>query len=186
MFDKVIRVLTVAPLMACLLLAGCLGIGSVFCDTGDIITGFFCLTILPLLAYPMQPVIPKFKDKGRDGQRDLAIVFAVVGYVIGTIYCLLFSKSREMLYIFLSYFVSGVLIFVSTALHLKASGHACGIIGPMMLAAFLHISWWWVYIPLYVIVMIASIKMKRHTPREFILGGLYPAIVTVAFSFILI
>ena len=75
---KIIRVLTVAPLMALLaMIAFYLVKPEVFPSTRNFILSIICLTVLPLTAYPLQPLIPGFKDQGREGQRNLAIVMAI-------------------------------------------------------------------------------------------------------------
>jgi Mn2+/Fe2+ NRAMP family transporter len=75
--SKIIRVVTVAPLMALLMLL-ILGSGdaSFFGGLLHFLLAVIFLTIFPVLAYPLQPFFPSFKDKGR-GQRTLANYFAV-------------------------------------------------------------------------------------------------------------
>jgi hypothetical protein len=51
---------------------------------GDIVLAVLSLMIIPVLAYPLQNVIPGFKGKGRDGQRKLAFIFTLFGYLAGT------------------------------------------------------------------------------------------------------
>ena len=49
---------------------------SEFYGAANYAVAILCLTVLPLLAYPLQPYIPRYKDQGRAGQRRLAIVMA--------------------------------------------------------------------------------------------------------------
>jgi len=168
---KIIRVATVPPIMASalfIILGAYRTLGFV-----DTLLGILFLGILPILSYPLQPFIPHYKDKGREGQRNLAIVFSVAGYILGCVLALIFEAPlNTVVFIYLDYLISGVLIAVFNKLfHLKASGHACGIVGPVAMLVY-----WGLYIPaavgavLTVFVFISSIKMKRHTFLQ-LLGG---------------
>ena len=152
----------------------------------DLLFTVLFLTVLPLLAYPLQPVIPHFKDKGRDGQRNLAMIFAVFGYVGGIIYSFAADSGLNLKMVFMTYLISGVMIlFSSKVLHFKASGHACGIAGPMALALVLGLWIWWIYLPLFIIVCATSVKMKRHTFPQFLVGGIIPVVVTAVLYILL-
>ncbi|MBE6685006.1 MAG: hypothetical protein E7592_05090 [Ruminococcaceae bacterium] len=168
---KMIRVATVPPIMASALFI----ILGVYKTLGlvDTLLGILFLGILPILSYPLQRFIPYYKDKGREGQRNLAIIFSVVGYILGCVLALIFDAPlNTVVFIYLDYLISGVLIAIFNKLfHLKASGHACGIVGPIAMLIY-----WGLYIPaavgavLTVFVFISSIKMKRHTFLQ-LLGG---------------
>jgi hypothetical protein len=173
---KIIRVATVVPVIALALLL------ILYFARPDIFNGplRFALSIvflvgLPLLAYPLQPVVPKFKDMGREGQRSLAMVAANLGYIAGIVFALFSDSSRDLLIIYLTYFLSGLLIVLfNKVLKLRASGHACGIVGPLVSLVYfcgpvalwgvivLAAAWW------------ASVTMKRHTHTELILGSILP------------
>lgn len=139
----------------------------------DALLGVFFIGILPVLSYPLQRFIPGFKGKGRDGQRSLAMVFSVAGYVIGCILAWIFNAPYTVILIYLDYLLSGILIAVFNKLfHLKASGHACGIVGPIAMLVYFGL-----FIPaaigalLTVLVFISSIKMKRHTFLQLVGGS---------------
>lgn len=169
---KIIRVATVPPIMASalfIILGAYRTLGLV-----DTLLGILFLGILPILSYPLQRFIPYYKDKGREGQRNLAIIFSVVGYILGCVLALIFDAPlNTVVFIYLDYLISGVLIAVFNKLfHLKASGHACGIVGPVAMLIY-----WGLYIPaavgavLTVFVFISSIKMKRHTFLQLVGGS---------------
>ena len=106
---KAIRVVTVAPLMALLLLALLFALRpSVFGNTLNLILAVFFLVVLPLLAYPLQPLVPGFKTKGRDGQRSLAMWMASLGYILGLVTVFFLPVSNYLLVIYLTYLISGV------------------------------------------------------------------------------
>lgn len=168
---KIIRVATIPPIMASLLFI-LLGAFSRL-DWIDAVLGVFFIGILPVLSYPLQRFIPGFKDKGRDGQRSLAMVFSVVGYIIGCILAWIFNAPYTVILIYLDYLLSGIMIAVFNKLfRLKASGHACGIVGPIAMLIYFGL-----YIPaavgalITILVFISSIKMKRHTFLQLVGGS---------------
>lgn len=175
-----VRKITVAPFMAAAML-----ITSWFCNPSifqnplSFWYSILFLTILPLMAYPLQKFIPGFKDKGREGQRSLAMIFAVMGYVLGCIVNGCFASTRELWIIYLEYLFSGILIFlVNKCFHLKISGHACGIVGPLALLITFHI--YAAIVPgiiLVILVYYSSLKTKRHTFLQLIGGSIVPIVV---------
>lgn len=179
---KTIRILTLAPVLAAvsllLLFRLCPNIFSNGCS--DLEWSLFFLGIMPLLGYPLQPFLPHFKNKGRDGQRHLAILMAVAGYLSGFLYTLIVPTTWHLLLIFLEYLISGALILLfNKGLKIKASGHACGVAGPLCyLCYFIGYKALWA-IPVIFLVYWSSLKMKRHTWSELILGTFIP-IVTLA------
>lgn len=170
-FYKIIRIATIPPIMtaALFIILGFYGIMNWL----DSLLGILFIGVLPVLSYPLQRFIPYYKDKGRDGQRNLAIVFSVAGYIIGCLLALIFKAPvNTVVFIYLDYLLSGILIALFNKLfHLKASGHACGIVGPIAMMAYFGL-----YIPaiigavLTVFVFISSIGLKRHTLLQ-LLGG---------------
>ena len=173
-FAKIVRIITVAPVMAMAALSVMFAVvPSVFGKWYLYAIAMLFLGVLPLLAYPLQPVIPHFKDKGREGQRTLAMIFAVSGYVLGCITNLFLSAPVSLWIIYLDYLISGILVLViNKAIGLKASAHACGVAGPTALVMYLGVNA--VLVPgiiLYLGALWASVKMKRHTWQQFIGGA---------------
>jgi hypothetical protein len=172
---KIARILTLAQLLAAFSLT-ILYIyrPDIYPTGGHFAYMLFYLGILPLLAYPLQPIVPKFKDKGRDGQRTLAMIFAVVGYVLSVVTCALTGASSAMWLIALEYLISGILILVfNKVLHIRISAHGCGSAGPIFLLLYFGL-----YAPaaimavLTVIAYVSSVKMKRHTVPQLVGGSL--------------
>ncbi len=181
-FCMAVRVATVSPFMAtalCLYLffsgAGMIGRGR------DLAAALICLAVLPLLAYPLQPLIPRFRDKGRTGQRDLAILFSVAGYLIGLVYAFAAGAGRGMQGLFLTYLLSGALmLLLNGVFKVRASGHACGVAGPWVFL-FAAMGWKALWaLPVYLLSGACSVYMKRHTPREWLLGSLISPVALLA------
>ena len=171
---KIIRILTVPPiLVSALLTAIYFAREATFRGIIDFLAAILCLAVIPSLAYVIQPLIPKYKDKGRAGQRSLAFITSAAGYVIGFAYAFVSGASEEFKFITAAYLFSVVLLLIFNKLfHLKASGHACGVLGPLLFAIY-FLGWTWA-IPCAAIavgVVWSSIRLTRHTPKELCLGG---------------
>ncbi len=171
-----VRVITVAPIMALLmLLILYFRVPLFFGGLPVFLLSVLFLVVLPLLAYPMQPLIKPFKDKGRDGQRTLAMIFAVAGYFLGCLFAAVLGAPQNVWFIFLSYMLSGLLVALfNKVFHFKASGHACGVSGPFMLLVYFGQPIGYIGFVVLVLVWLVSITMKRHTTAQFIVGALIP------------
>ena len=177
---KLVRVATVPSVAASVAVCAIYAYDARFIGgIANFILALFFLGILPMLAYPLQPCIPGFRGKGREGQRNLAMVFAFVGYLLGCIVNVFMSAPTFLWIFYLDYLLSGIGIIVfNKVFHLRASGHGCGVAGPIAALAYLGIyPALIVGIPIYAASFWASVKMKRHTPWQFIGGSLIPIAV---------
>jgi hypothetical protein len=135
------------------------------------------LVSIPLLAYPLQPFFRKFKDGGREGQRKLAMYFAVAGYVGGLIFAIASGANKDVLVIYIAYLISGSLVaLINKMLHFRASGHACGVAGPFLLLIYFGQPIGYLGIGVLVITWLASLYMKRHTWPQLLAGNMIPFI----------
>jgi hypothetical protein len=178
---KAVRIITVAPIMAAILIAVLYWQVPDFRNPYVLGISVLFLVAFPLLAYPLQPLIPGFKNKGREGQRNLAMLFAVIGYVVIVLIAVFINPSSVAWTIYLTYLLSAVLIaLLNKVIHLKASGHACGVAGPVLALI------WFVGInALYGLVFLglvywASIKTKRHKFVELLAGTIVPGCALAA------
>lgn len=171
---KFIRVLTVAPAMALVMLVALfVKEPSIFGSTLNFVLSIVFLVVFPLLGYPLQPLFKKYRDKGREGQRTLAMIFANVGYLLGCVSALILRAPKGYWIIYLSYLASVILIVVFNKLfHVKASGHACGVAGPFAILVYFGQLLGYIGIPILAVVCWASLKMKRHTPIQLVCGTL--------------
>ena len=175
-FAYAVRVVTVAPIMALVMLLVLYFRAPLF--FGSLIEFWLVvlfLVVLPLLAYPLQPLIKPFKNKGREGQRTLALIFAVAGYFLGCLFAALLGAPQNVWFIYLSYMLSGSLVALfNKAFHFRASGHACGVTGPFMLLVYFGQPIGYIGFAVLVLVWLVSLYMKRHTTAQFIVGALIP------------
>jgi len=167
----VVRIISIPPVLALFMSVSVfLGVGLPAHDLA-ILIGF--LSVIPALAYPLQPFIPGFKGKGREGQRKLAFVFTGLGYAIGSLCAFLAECHAITREIFLSYLISClILTLVNKVTPLHASGHAAGITGalifPLLYAAKALIPFCLIA---YLLILASSVGIKRHTLKEFLLGS---------------
>lgn len=171
---KWIRILT-TPQISAMILVSILAVRrkAIFHGIWDYGVSVFFLGIFPLLAYPIAHVIPAVRGMGRKGERQLAFVFCLLGYLILNIYGLCVCVDQRLSLLYEMYFFSGlILVSVNVFLHIKASGHACGITGPILLAGSL-MGWQWsaIFTVVFLLSAWASLTLERHTMREFILGS---------------
>lgn len=150
---------------------------SAFRHIGDLLVTVVTLALMPALAYPLAYAIPSIRKKGRAGSRSLAFVTSAVGYVVGTVYAFASGATADLKFIFCGYMIALVALTVfNKVFKMKASGHACGILGPLLYAVyFFGLAWLIPCIAVGAAVVWSSIYRKSHTPRELVLGGLCAA-----------
>lgn len=176
----IIRKITVPPTFAAtLLILGYLIYPEFFGSIWQLVGGLAFICVLPLLAYPLQKYIPHFKDKGRAGQRSLAMIFSAVGYLLGTVIAFITKAPVEYKIICVEYLLCGIsMLVLNKIFKLKASGHACGIVGPVLMMIYFRM-----YIPavigalLIIPVFVSSLRTKQHTAWQLIGGGFIPLVV---------
>ncbi len=173
---KIIRVVTVPPVMALLLLITLFFTKEgFFGNTLNLTLAIIFLVVLPILAYPLQPFVPFYKDKGRDGQRSLAMWMASAGYILGIITAIFLPVSDYLLIIYLTYLLSGIsLVLLNKVFKIKASGHACGVAGPIFSLIYFIGPWLLFGILILAAVFWASLSMKRHDKVELLIGTTVP------------
>ncbi len=173
---KIIRVATVAPVMALMLLvilyftrAGFFG------NSLNLVLAIVFLVVLPILAYPLQPYIPHFKDKGREGQRSLVMWMSSLGYILGLVSAVFLPVSNYLLVIYLTYLFSGIsLLLLNKVFKIRASGHACGVAGPIFSLLYFLGPWVLFGLILLAAVFWASLNMDRHDKSELLIGTTVP------------
>lgn len=171
---KIVRVCTVAPIFAAIILIAMWASGQLTLVAG--ITAACCLVALPLLSYPVQLIIPPLKAKGRKGQRDLAIVFSVVGYVVLAALSLALGFTAEIRVLAFTYLFSGILILLTSFSSLKCSGHASGIAGPIVYLSY-FVSPYFAFLAIVLVAVAwSSVVLKRHTIWEFVGGSIVPVV----------
>ena len=137
------------------------------------------LAVIPALAYILQPLIPALRHKGRSGQRTLAMILSVVGYLAGVITGYAMKVGSEVQLIYNTYLLSVIVLVLFNCFHIRASGHACSVAGPLI---FLCVYGHYFIIPVCILIAVAvvwsSLVLKRHTVKDMIFGA---AVSTLSF-----
>lgn len=172
---QAVRAITVPPVMVlALLLLLFFQSRGIFTSGGELLLSILFLSVIPLLAYPFSRLFPHCKAKGRDGQRNLAFTLSLIGYAGAVLYGMIAGVSGELLFIFLVYFASVlILTLFNRMIGVRASGHASSITGPLLLTVYFIGSR--TIIPcvlLFGAILWSSLTLKRHTLRELLLGAL--------------
>ena len=170
-----VRVISVPPVMVVILLTLLYTLRyTVITTAADMVVSLLGLTVLPILAYPVAYAIPAYRKKGREGQRSMAMYFSTVGYVAVFVYGLLTDVGVGLMHIYAGYLFSVVIILVSNKVFkVRVSGHACSVSGPLVFSGyFLGSGGIAVGAVCWVAILWASLVMKRHTVKEFLLGTL--------------
>ena len=170
---KFLRIMTIPPVLAIVLITVIFGADQAsfggYTQYGAMI---LFIAVFPSLAYLLQPFLPGFKEKGREGQRELAFFTSVLGYLCGVIFAIVTRAPSIIHIICWSYLLSvGLLTLVNKTTPVKASGHACGVAGPLCaLIYYFGI----IALPVTVVFILmawSSIKLKRHGCFDIIFGG---------------
>ena len=139
--------------------------------------------MVPVLAYPLQKVIPSLGGSVREGQRELAFLLNFVSYTAVLLWAVLAEVSWSLGLICMTYFLSVVLLLVcNKILHFRASGHACCVTGPLLLL--IRFIGWKTIIPCVsfgALVVWSSLYLKRHTKKE-LTAGVMACVIAFAIS----
>ncbi|MDO5425913.1 MAG: hypothetical protein Q4F41_19610 [Eubacteriales bacterium] len=185
---KLIRTLSIPPVLVTAMLCILATVKpSYFHSPAEILTCILLLGIVPVLAYPLQKILPGLKEMGREGQRNLAFLLNLIGYAAAFLWALLEKASDELLLICSTYALSVVLLTIcNKALHFRASGHACSFTGPLLLLV--YFLGWKMAVPCVLVaalVIWSSLVLKRHTKQE-LTGGILVCAVSFLLSLALV
>ena len=163
---KIIRVVTVPPVFAALLTT------ILYIAMFHYAEAVFSLSLLPVVPYALCAVIPALKKRGRKFERTVALIFSVTGYFMGAAFAFFGGGVQVEKVMFATYLCSGLLLAIlSFIFKYRASGHACGVAGPVaMLTAYLGAA----FLPaalLLVPIGISSVRLGRHTVLQVIIGS---------------
>ena len=170
-----VRIISIPPVMVGILLVLIFTLrDDVITTAAEMVASLLGLTVLPVLAYPVSFAVPALRRKGREGQRSLAMYFSTVGYVAVFVYGLIASVGVGLMHIYAGYLFSVVIILVSNKVFkVRVSGHACSVSGPLVYSGY-FLGIWGIIVGVvcWGAILWASLVMKRHTFKEFLLGTL--------------
>lgn len=184
---KVVSIITVVPLISVLVLSW-MWLDNPAYFAGNInwyYISLALLTLVPLSAYLFKYVIPSIRVQGRDGERKLAFIMAIVGYIAGVLACQIFNGPWIVCILFWTYFISGfILLLFNRYTNIKASGHACGLAGPTAFLIYLVGNSSWFIALLIPAVFWARLKLDRHDMSELFMGSLIGIIPAILFLYL--
>lgn len=187
-FAKIIRIVSVPPFMflffLCVLL---MKKSNIFINIYEVVFIYFLIGVIPLLAYPLSNIVKMFSDQGREGQRELAFIFTLVGYTLAAMFSYFNNSSLDVQLITYSYCLSVyILTLFNKFFHIRASGHACSFIAPIIFSIiFFGYRYLIIGILLSIFIIWASLYLKRHTVKELITGALI-SIFSILFIYLVI
>lgn len=168
--SKLIRAISIPPLVATIFII-ILRVNSLI-NNIDALFLFIFLALIQLTAYPLSYLIPKFREGGRETQRNLAFIIGLIGYTGGLVYALTSNINIKLEVLYITYFVSIIILFfINKVLKIRASGHMTSITGPLVgLLYFMGLITLIPSLIFYSLVFFSSLYLKRHTILEMIIG----------------
>ena len=170
---KIIRMITIPPIEALVMLLILYGLKrEEFGTPGKLFLAILFLTVIPICSYPIA-ARKKNPEEKRNDQRKMAFIFNFASYLAAMLigYCV--GCSGMLQWIFNDYFLAVmILTIVNKGFKVRASGHACSCTLP-----YLIISYCLGWIPAVICMVFylaefwASVELKRHTVKEFVLGS---------------
>lgn len=170
---KIIRILTLPTLLFFALILTLYFVRrEAFAEPFSALVPVLGIGVFPILSYPISMVLPR-SVRGRRSQRIVAFVFSAIGYTVSFVLCAAWHLGDVVTLMCATYFFSVSLLIMFNLFGIKASGHACGTAGPLV---FLCYNVGFIYIipcaALFCLSAWASVKLARHTPKEFFFGTL--------------
>lgn len=182
---RILNIVTVPPLVSLLILSWLFFSSRFDFSAGWYLLSLLLLVITPVSGYFFKNFIPAIRDQGREGERKLAFIMSLTGYTLGAIIAFVCKGSPLVIIIFLGYLLSVLLLtVVNVFTNLKASGHACGVSGPITLLLYAA---GWKSLPVLLVLPVVfwtRLVSGRHTWPELIAGALI-GILATAFSILL-
>ncbi len=171
----IIRTITTAPVTAFLLLVILeLLNADFFASVTHFILHVIFLCALPALSYLFTRTIPALKARGRNFERNLAIIFSVAGYAGSFITAVLFKGAVIEKILAATYLFSAAATALCTLFKFKSSGHACSLSGPAAMLCYAASPWFALCFLLLIPIFVSSLRLNRHTFAQLIAGTLIP------------
>ena len=168
----VIRKVTVPPVLAAVMLLIFRGVfGERFISVPLFVVELICLVIVPVSAYPLSMLGGKEKG-GRETQRKLAFVTNFLGYGAALVIGIAGGAEEMLLGILWGYFLAVIVLTF-----LKRAWYSAVLHFYLFFCQFLGIRAAVVCAPLYLAEFWASVRLKRHTVKEFLTGSLTALVV---------
>lgn len=177
---KVMRIITVPPLLALLLITYLyFGAEGYFNSPIEALIVILCIVVCPIIAYPICFIVPALRRGGREKERSMAFITTTIGYFFLFPTILFAGITTSLSVICLTYFLSVIFLLIFNKLGLRASGHACGVFGPLLV--FIYAGGSYMIAPVIILSAMtiwSSLILGRHSLKELLFGA---SCSTVAF-----
>ena len=178
---KIIRIITIPPVEALAMLLILYGtMRESFGSSWELLVAILFLAVIPACAYPIASK-GKNRKEIRRNQRKMAFIFNFLSYLAAMLTGYGTGCPGMLQWILNGYFGSVlILTIINKGFRIKASGHACSCTLPYLFISY-YLGWTAVVICvlLYAAEFWASVELKRHTVKEFVLGS---AVACLVFS----
>ncbi|MBQ7407774.1 MAG: hypothetical protein IJW13_00650 [Clostridia bacterium] len=183
-----IRILT-APCLIALALVCILAVcdDSFFSSYFNMGAIIFCLSVLPASAY-LFVRIKKCEDKVtlRNKERHAAMLFSAIGYILGGIFIFVFPTNQKEKALMLTYVFSMIItVILNYAFKFKSSAHTCAFSGPIAILCHRVSPFFAILYAILIPIITSSLKLKRHTVAQLIVGIFIP-IVAMVFALLIV
>ncbi len=176
----IIRTITTAPVTAFILLIILRAVNAeFFASDAHFILHVAFLCVLPALSYLFTRTIPALRARGRELERNLAIIFSVAGYAGSFITAVLFGGAPIEKVFAATYLFSAAATALCTLFKFKSSGHACSVSGPVAMLGYAISPWFAFGFLLLLPIFSSSLKLKRHTIFQLAIGTLIPILAMI-------
>ncbi|MGE5390941.1 MAG: hypothetical protein ACM3PE_07740 [Deltaproteobacteria bacterium] len=185
-FAKIVGIITIPPLFVLMVVTWMWVRGGIQgFDLYWYLMTLALLAVVPALAYPISYLVPSIRAKGREGQRKLAFILSIIGYIAGVIVGQMGDAPWLIRGLFWGYlFSGGSLALINVVLRYKASGHACGLSGPITFMTVATGGRLWYLFILLPLVFWARIKRDQHTIGNMLAGtaaGVVPTVLVLLY-----
>lgn len=185
-FYKFIRIISIPPiLVSTLFIILFFNNQDIVPNVTQLLLSILFLGIIPVLSYPIVRLIPKIKDK-RKSERKLSFLLTLLGYLLAFLYGTIFKVNINLKIIYATYLISVVILtFINAVIKTKASGHATSMAGPLYVLIYFKIYGFSLVLIIFnLIVLRSSLKLKRHTLKEYLIGTSVPLIALISSALI--
>lgn len=176
---KIIRIITVPPVEALVMLLLLYGVKRAdFGSAGNLLMAILFLAVIPACSYPLAAK-GNTREESRRNQRKMAFIFNFASYLAAMLAGYGTGCSGMLQWILNGYFGAVlILTIINKVFKIKASGHACSCTLPYLFISY-YLGWpaAVICVILYIAEFWASVELKRHTVKEFILGSAVACLV---------
>ena len=107
------------------------------------------------------------------------MIMSTLGYITATASAFILGFGADVTRVFITYLLSGAsLLIINKLFHIKASGHACGLAGPMgVIVFYTGPTGLIIGCTVFALMVWSSLRLRSHTASQLIIGAAVPNII---------